>query len=399
MQHADTPPSAHQVVIIGGGNAGLSVAGRLRRKGLNDVVVIEPRDEHVYAPLQSHIAGGLARASEAVRPQADVTPPGVEWIRDRVTSVDPEQNLVALESGATIGFEHLVIAAGIELRWDAVPGLAEAMRTPAGISSYTHELAAKASIALRDQREGTVVFVQPPEPASCAGVAQKPMFLASDWWRADPHREVRAVFVSPADQAFGIDEISNELQRKIDEYGIDTRYAHDVLEVHPKTREVVIGRGAVRETLRYDLLHVVPPQSPAAWIADSGLGDAAGFVDVDERMLRHHRYGRIWALGDATSVANPRSGGAIRPQAKVLVQNLTAVLAGRAPRAIYDGYTVTPITVSRRTLVFAEVDRAGRLAPTVPFWRSLFRERRFTFVLDRWVLPWVYWNLILRGRA
>ena len=394
---ANRPP--HPVVIIGGGNAGLSVAGRLRRQGVGDVVVIEPREQHVYAPRQSHVAGGLARASEAVRPQADVTPSGVEWIRDRVTSVAPHDDSVTLSSGTVVRYAHLIVAAGIELRWDAVPGLAEAMRTPLGISSYTHELAAKASLALRDIRDGTVVFVQPPEPATCAGVAQKPMYLANDWWRHDPRRRVRSVFVSPESQAFRIDEISDELQRKIDDYGIETRYAHDLIEVRPESQEVVIGRGGVSETVRYDLLHAVPPQAPAAWIAESGLGDADGFVDVDERMLRHRRFVNVWALGDATAITPTRSGGGIRPQATVLVKNLVALVAGRQPHAVYDGYTVTPITVSRRTLVFAEFDRDDRLAPTVPGWRTLFRERRLTYLLDRWVLPWVYWNLILRGRA
>lgn len=90
-----------------------------------------------------------------------------------------------------------------------------------------------------------------------------------------------------------------------------------------------------------------------------------------------------------------RSGGAIRSQAKVLVEALAP--RGKTPR--YDGYTETPFTVTRHTAVFAEFDRSGRLRPTIPFWRTLYRERRFTYVMDRWVLPWVYWNLILTGRA
>ena len=44
-------------------------------------------------------------------------------------------------------------------------------------------------------------------------------------------------------------------------------------------------------------------------------------------------------------------------------------------------------------------DRAGRLQPTIPFWRSLYRERRLSWIADRRILPWVYWHLILRGRA
>ena len=58
-----------------------------------------------------------------------------------------------------------------------------------------------------------------------------------------------------------------------------------------------------------------------------------------------------------------------------------------------------PFTVSRTAVVFAEFDRWGRLQPTIPFWRSLYRERYLSWIADRRVLPWVYWPLILRGRA
>ena len=393
----------HRILVVGGGNGGLSIAGRLRRSGITDIAVVEPRDQHVFAPLQSHIAGGVARASKAVRPQADVTPRGVEWIRDSVVRVDPEARSATLASGDVVGYEHLIITAGLETRYDAVPGLADAMTEPSGLSSYTFDLAAKASPALRDFRRGTVVFVQQPEPASAAGVAQKPMYLACDWWR---HRgvldDIRVVFVSPEPSAFGIPAISDELQRKLDEYGIETRFGRDLRAVRPDRREVVIGRGEESEVIGYDLLHAAPPQSPPDWIAQSGLADPDdehGFVDVDPTTFRSRRFDDVWALGDAASVDTLRSGGAIRMQAKILARNLRAVLRGAEPTDRYDGYSVCPITVSRRTVVFAEFDGEGRLAPTVPGWKTLYRERRFTYVMDRRVLPWVYWHMILQGRA
>jgi sulfide:quinone oxidoreductase len=388
-----------RVVVIGGGNAGLSVAGRLRREGVADVVVIEPREQHVYAPLQSHIAGGVARASEAVRRQADVTPRGVRWIRDRVVSVDPVARSVTLESGESLSFDHLVIATGIDMRWDAVPGLEDAMRAPEGVSNYSYELAAKASPVLRDLRAGTVVFVQPAEPASAGGVAQKPMYLACDWWRrTGVLDDIRVLFVTAQPTAFPVPAVADELHRKIGEYGIEARYGSDLASVDADARKVVIDRDGQRETVTYDALHVAPPQAAAPWIAASGLGDEAGFVAVDATM-QHPRFPQVWSLGDAAGVSTLRSGGAIRRQAKVLAKNLLSAMAGREPVARYGGYSVCPITVSRRTVVFAEFDGSRQLAPTVPGWRSLYRERRLTCILDRHVLPWVYWHLILQGRA
>ncbi|MHC2999769.1 NAD(P)/FAD-dependent oxidoreductase [Microbacterium sp. HJ5] len=394
---------AYRVLVIGGGNGGLSVAGRLRRSGVTEIAVVEPRTQHVFAPLQSHVAGGVARASEAVRPQADVTPRGVEWINDEVVGVDPHALTVSLRSGRTVSYDHLIVTAGLETRYDAVPGLGDAMDTPTGLSSYTYALAAKASPALRDLRGGTVVFVQQPEPASAAGVAQKPMYLACDWWRSQGVLDdIRVVFVCPEPSAFHIPAISDELQRKLDEYGIETHFDSDLIEVRPGRKEVVIGRGPVTQTIGYDLLHAAPPQSPPDWIAASGLSDPAdphGFVDNDPETFRSRRYDTVWALGDAATVRTLRSGGAIRKQAKILAGNLVDALGGATPSGRYDGYSVCPITVSRNTVVFAEFDGTGRLAPTVPGWKTLYRERRLSYFFDRRVLPWVYWHLILQGRA
>ena len=338
-----------------------------------------------------------------MRAQATVTPRGVEWIRDEVVGVQPEARTVALRSGRMLGYEHLVVSAGLENRFDAVPGLSDALAAPSGLSSYTFELAAKASPALRDIRRGTVVFVQQPEPASAAGVAQKPMYLACDWWRSrGVLGDIRVVFVTPEKSPFPVPQISAELQRTIDEYGIETRFASDLREVNLGAREVVIGRGSATETITYDLLHAAPPQSPPDWIAASGLADPAdphGFVDNDPATFRSRRFDTVWALGDAATVTTLRSGGAIRKQAKLLCRNLIAVMNGRMPSGRYDGYSVCPITVSRRTVVFAEFDGQGRLAPTVPGWKTLHRERRLSHFFDRRVLPWVYWHLILQGRA
>ncbi|BAJ75518.1 uncharacterized NAD(FAD)-dependent dehydrogenase [Microbacterium testaceum StLB037] len=392
-----------RIVVIGGGNAGLSVAGRLHRAGLADITVIEPRTLHVFAPLQSHIAGGAARASEAARAQADVIPPGVRWLRDEVFTVDADTRRVHLVSGGRIDYDQLVICAGMRMAWEQVPGLPEAMDADSGISNYDYALAAKASTVLRDLRSGTVVFTQPPEPASCGAAAQKPMYLACDWWRAIGVRDdIRVMFVCPDPVPFGIPAIDRELQRKLDEYGIEVRYSRDLRSVDAETRTLTIGRGDASETLEYDVLHAVPPQRAPEWIAGSGLAasdDPHGFVDVDPETLQHVRHPEIWAVGDAAAVATRRSGGAIRQQAKALVKNLRATLAGRTPPQKYNGYSVVPFTVSRGTVVFAEFDRWGHLQPTVPFWRTLYRERRLSWIADRRVLPWVYWHLILRGRA
>lgn len=403
MAAAETIPSGarrrHDVVVIGGGNGGLSIAGRLRRNGVKDVAVIEPRASHIYKPLQSHVAGGRVRASRLVRAQGRVTPRGVRWIRDMVVAVDAETNEIRLAGGGVVEFTQLVLSAGIAQDWTALPGLEEAMRTPAGASNYELPLAEKASRLLRGVTSGTVVFSQPPGPASCAGAIQKPMYLACDYWRATGVLDtIRVVMLVPGPTVFGIPEIDAELERKIREYGIELRTGAAAASVDPASRRLTTTAG---DTIDYDVLIAEPPQSAPDWIARNDLAgpESGGFVDVDPRTLRHRRLPQIWAIGDVAATTNSKSGGALRKQTAVAAQNILDARRSRIPSARYDGYGVCPFTVSRHTVVFAEFDDRGRLAPTVPFWRSMYRESRLAWVFDRHILPWVYWHMILQGRA
>jgi sulfide:quinone oxidoreductase len=412
----------HDVLVIGGGNAGLSVAGRLRRYGVDDVAVVEPRDTHYYQPMFSHVAGGTARASQATRPQGSVTPKGVTWIQDRVAGIDPHARTVALASGQRVGYGQLIVCPGIQKDWDAVPGLVEAMASPVGISNYEHHYAAKASRVLRDVRSGTVVFTQPDGPGTCSGASQKPMYLACDHWRATGVLDdIRVVLVVPTPTMFGMPLIDAELERKVAEYGIEVRYGRQLVAVDAAARTVEIagddrGRALLgpdhavqaddpdvhRETLAYDVLHAVPPQSAPDWLAGTELaapGDAGGFVEVDPLTLRHPRFPDVWALGDAAATTNSKSGGALRQQTTTVAKNLVAARKGKPLPQTYDGYSVCPFVVSRSTVVFAEFDDRYRPKPSIPLWTGLAKERRMTFVADRYLLPWVYWNLILQGRA
>jgi len=395
----------HRVIIVGGGNGGVSAAARLRRAGVSDIAVIEPQAVHRYQPLFSHVAGGTARASQTSRPQADVMPKGVRWVRDAVEAVDPAARTVTTSGGDVLGYDHLVLSPGMVKDWTAVAGLAEALDTPEVTSHYELDGAVKLSALLRDMRSGTVVFTQPPGPASCSGAAQKPMYQACAHWRAlGCLDDIRVVLVVPEETVFGLAHIDAELERVIAEFGIEVRTASEIRAVSGAERKVAIGRigETDAEEVRYDVLNVVPPQSAPTWISAAGLAaerDPGGFVEVDPETLRHRRFDDVWAIGDAAGTTNSKSGGALRKQTFVVAENLAAALRGQEPTRRYDGYGVCPLTVSRSSVVWAEFDPDGRPDPTISFLPQMYRENRLTWIADRYVLPWVYWNLILRGRV
>jgi sulfide:quinone oxidoreductase len=394
----------HEVLVIGGGNAGISLAARLHRYGVKDVAVVEPKDHHLYQPLFSHIAGGRAKASEAVRTQASVLPRGVEWIWDSAVGIDPANNTVSLASGAQMGFGHLVVCPGLQLDWDLIPGLVEAMRSPFGASHYDFDLAPKAWTLLSGLKSGTAVFTMPSGPIKCGGAAQKPMYLACDYWREQGVLEnIRVVMVQPYPTVYGVPGVDDELNRKIAEYGIELRCNSELTAVDAAGQTATIRdttTGATEE-LRYDVLNAVPPQSAPDWLKATDLpapGDTGGFVEVDPQTLRHVRFPNIWSLGDAAATTNSKSGGALRKQTSVLAKNLVSARDGKPVTEKYNGYSVCPFTVSRSTVVFAEFDDQYRPMPTIPKVPT-WKESRASWVVDRDIFPQVYWNLILKGRA
>ncbi|MCT9868150.1 NAD(P)/FAD-dependent oxidoreductase [Paenarthrobacter aurescens] len=394
----------HDVVIIGGGNAGVSLAARLARYGVRDIGIIEPKEHHLYQPLFSHIAGGRAEVKEAVRSQASVMPKGVAWIKDHAVDVDAKARAVTLASGDNVGYGHLVVCPGLQYGWDSVPGLAEAVHSPYGASHYEFELAPKLWSLLSGLRSGTAVFTMPSGPIKCGGASQKPMYLACDYWREQGVLEkIRVVMVQPYPTVFGVPEVDKELDRKIAEYGIELRTNSELVAVNPASRQATIRNNVTNttENLTYDVLNAVPPQSAPDWLKETDLpapGLRDGFVEVDTETLRHVRYPNVWSLGDAAATANSKAGGALRKQTKVLATNLVAARKGHPPTMKYNGYSVCPITVSRNTVVFAEFDDHYRPMPTlpkVPTWK----ESRLAWWVDRIMFPQVYWHLILKGRA
>ncbi|MFD0519368.1 NAD(P)/FAD-dependent oxidoreductase [Paractinoplanes durhamensis] len=181
---SSTPGTGHhEVVIVGGGTAGITVAARLRRAGVTDIAVIEPSEQHYYQPLWTLVGAGLAKQERTARAEARVMPTGVTWIRQAAAAVDPQAARVTLTDGSTLAYEFLVLAPGLQLNFDAVPGLADTLGRDGVSSNYRYDLAPATWRFIRETRSGTALFSMPPGPVKCAGAPQKIAYLAADWWR------------------------------------------------------------------------------------------------------------------------------------------------------------------------------------------------------------------------
>jgi sulfide:quinone oxidoreductase len=392
----------HQVLIVGGGTAGISVAARLHRGGVTDIGLVEPSRLHYYQPLWTLVGGGCAPARESERTEASVMPQDVDWIQAAATGVDPENQQVTLSDGRSVSYDYLVMCPGIQLDWDKIPGMTEAMQTPYVSSNYTYESAPKTWELIKGMRRGTAVFTMPSNPIKCAGAPQKIAYLAADYWREQGRLEdIRVVLSLPTPGMFGVPVFAEELERVVARYGIEVHKSSEVVEIDPDSRHAIIAENDTKNTVEYDMMHVVPRQSAPDWVKATALADPEnpnGYVQVDKHTLQHTRYPNVFAIGDAGSTPNSKTGAAIRKQAPVMVANLMSVMKGQSPTRSYDGYASCPLTTSRHKMLLAEFDYDFNVRPSFPIIDTT-KERRDMWYLKRRGLPFLYWNLMLKGRA
>ena len=392
----------HRVVIVGGGTGGLTVAAQLRRAGETDVALIEPSEHHYYQPLWTLVGAGIVDAATSRRPERDYVPKGVHWIKDAVTELDPEHNLVRTAGGGAVAYDFLVLAPGIQIDWGKIPGLEEALRTPYVSSNYDYALAPKTWEMIRNFRGGTALFTNPGTPIKCGGAPQKIMYLAADHFRRN---KVKAdvIFGHAGAVIFGVKEFAAVLTDVVARYDIDVHFKRELVEVRPLTKEAVFrlvgSETDETETIPYDILHATPLMSAPDFVKQSPLALAdnpLGWAKVDKLTMQSPDFPNVFALGDAAGSPNSKTGAAIRKQAPVVVKNLRAVMRGQELTATYDGYSSCPLVTAHNRVVLAEFDYDMKPAPSIPFINAQ-KERYDMYLLKRYGLPFMYWNLMLRG--
>jgi sulfide:quinone oxidoreductase len=331
-------------------------------------------------------------------------PKGVRWIRQAAVAVDPDARAVTTSDGGEIGYDFLVMAAGLQLDWHGVPGLADAVGHDGVSSNYAAEYAPRTWEMIRELRSGTAVFSYPAGPVKCGGAPQKIAYLAADHWRKQGVLDqIRIVFVSPEPALFKVPLWSRVLENVADRYGIEVRLHTEVVGIDGGSRRLTLADRAAgtEETLSYDLLHVVPPQRAPDWIKDGPLADPAdpfGYVEVDPYTLQHPRYPNVFALGDVANAPTSKTGAAVRKQAPVVVANLLAEMQGTGATRRYDGYTSCPLVTARDKMLLAEFDYDLKPAPSFPLINT-GKERRDMWLFKRYGLPPMYWHGMLTGRV
>ncbi len=403
---AAAPVARHDIVIIGGGAAGISVASSLlAREPELDIALIEPEDIHYYQPGWTLVGGGVFRAVTTRKDMARLIPKGVHWIKAAVSGFEPDRNLVTLDGCHTIAYTRLIVAPGLKLNWRGIEGLDETLGQNGVTSNYRYDLAPYTWKLVSELRSGRAIFTQPPMPIKCAGAPQKAMYLSGDAWHRNGRlKNIEIDFYNAGGVLFGVKEYVPALMKYVARYNANLHFSHNLTRIDGPAKKAWFTRtdadGTTAEVVTdFDMIHVCPPQTAPDFVRASPLADAAGWIDVDPATLRHTRYENIWALGDAMNAPNAKTAAAARKQAPIVANNVLADMGHVKQVAHYDGYGSCPLTVEKGKIVMAEFGYGGKLLPSFPTWViDGTKPSRLSWILKERVLPPVYWQAMLRGR-
>jgi len=410
-----------KIVIVGGGLAGMSTAARLTLNLDNpDITVIEPQDLSVsYQPGQTLVGAGIWDEDDIAYERDNFVPNGVEVIKEKAILFNPQENKLTTDKGTVISYDYLIIATGLQLDFERIKGLEEAGRAYSagdnerllkalgddGICSIytakgatkTWEQMQKYIAQAKSGKKTKFVFTHPSTPIKCGGAPKKIMYLANARLKEEGAREnAELTFYPNGGAMFGVPEYHDAILGQFKREGFKWHYRHNLIEVDKEKKiavfdakwqekgpwdpvmkdfEVIPKHEKVR--VPYDFLHVVPPQIAPREIAESDLGSAKGWVPVNKETLQHIRYENVFSLGDVAQVPMGKTGGSIRKQYKVLVDNLISLMKGKKLEAKYAGYTVCPLITDIGTVMLAEFDWTVKPTPSFP--------------LDPTVERWVFW--------
>jgi sulfide:quinone oxidoreductase len=389
----------HDILIIGGGAAGITLAALLRKDGVDDIAIVDPSDMHYYQPLWTLVGGGVFDRSVSGRAMERVIPSGVTWIQERAATFEPEQDRVVLASGEVVTYGVLAVCPGIQLDWDRVEGLRDALGKNGVCSNYSYDSVDSTWENIRTLRKGRAVFTYPQNPIKCAGAPQKIMWLAEHHFeKAGVRDAIDVTYAATTAGIFGIPRYARTLSRLAEERHIDTRFRHDLVAVRAAAKEAVFRHLDTGEevVIGYDMLHVTPPMSAPDFVKQSPLANDDGWVDVDMYTTQHVRHPNVFSIGDASSLPNSKTAAAVRKQAPVCAANIQAFRRGAPLPEAYDGYASCPLVTGYGRLILAEFGYGGKIMETMPFDQS--EERYSMYFTKAHLLPRMYWHGMLKGR-
>ncbi|MDD3894884.1 MAG: FAD/NAD(P)-binding oxidoreductase, partial [Syntrophomonadaceae bacterium] len=314
-------PQQHcQILIIGGGTAGLIVASNLIKKlPTANIILLEPADKHYYQPAWLFAGSGIMAKEKSVRSEKSLIPNGINFLQEAAELCNPDEKYVITCQGKKIFYDYLALAPGLTVNWAGCKGLEDSIGKDGVVSIYSYDQLDQTWQSIKNFPGGNAVFTLPATPLKCPSAPQKIMYLAEEYFhKTGVRKDTNVIFFNAKDRLCEIKKYESTLKKVTERKNIKIFFKHDLEEIRSDRKEAIfksLVTGST-ETIKYDLLHVTPVFHTPVFLKKSRLTQNNGLVDVNPYTLQHMRYHNIFVLGDAADLPTPKTGAAARQQAK-----------------------------------------------------------------------------------
>jgi sulfide dehydrogenase [flavocytochrome c] flavoprotein subunit len=320
-----------RVVVVGGGFAGATCARALKHADTRlAVTLVEPNAIFTACPFSNEVIAGLRDLHDQEFAYDKLAGDGIELAPLAATTVDPQARTVTLADGARLSYERLVLAPGIDIRWDAVPGYNEAAaeRMPhAWKAGAQTDLLRRQLMSMQDG--GLVVISIPENPYRCPpGPYERASLVAHYLKTAKPRAKL---IVLDAKDAFSKQRLFQQawqaLYPGLIEW-VSLSAGGKVTSVDPAELTLTTDF----QTYKAAVANVIPPQKAGRIAEVAGLADRTGWCPINPVTFESTLQPNIHVIGDAAIAgAMPKSAFAANAQAKVCAAAVAALLAGASP--------------------------------------------------------------------
>ncbi len=382
-----------QIVIVGGGSAGIMAANRLRKRIRPEdaaIIVIEKNASHFYQPALLTLLFGIDKEEDSRREVKDLLAGSITLVTDEARKINLRGTVATARSGE-IPFDYVIVATGARLNLEEPEGLKEGLKDGKTVFSfYNLGEARKLRDALSGFEGGTIVSCICEMPIKCPTAPVSFILLAEAEMRRRGLRDkCRFLLSTPAPSAPpSIEPYAGHVERLLHDRGIEIK-----IEFNPSRIDNKKGfcEDFLGERIDFNLLCIIPPHAGEGIVQNSeGLADPVGWATCNKNTLRHRDFDNVYAIGDAGNFPSGKSISAARRQAAVLAREIRGRIAGEGETATYGGNTVCPVLTDFGRALIAEFDYGRGISP--------IKDSRLNWFVQVNLLKRLYWNFILKER-
>jgi sulfide dehydrogenase [flavocytochrome c] flavoprotein chain len=330
-----------KLVVVGGGPGGGTVAHQVAKDsaGAIEVTLVEPQKSFTTCFFSNLYVGGFRDFNSITHTYDKVAKAGVTLAPETASAIDRDKREVTLSGGKKLSYDRLVVAPGIDLKYDSVPGYSEA-----AAEKMPHAWKAGAQTQLLVQRLNAlkdgdlIVMVAPPNPYRCPPGPYERISMFAHVLKSKGHSKSRIVIIDPkpnfSKQALFMEGWERHYPGMIEWQ--DPKMHGGIKGVDPSTGEVKTDL----ETYKAALANIIPAQWAGKIARDAGLADQSGWCPIDPANMKSKMDTNVFVVGDACIPGDmPKSAFSANSQAKVAAMIIRSELANA--RAFPARYTNT----------------------------------------------------------